>query len=190
MSILYQCEGSKLGKIAGELAINLARRLQIDEITAQFVIDPQAILQLEGFDGTAGFCGSGVFIEAEQRIIAPLVSLGESLLMAFSAVAEGNGLKVANFIDIGPRGLEIARRAVHSDLVVMIDNRQNPGFIEELATCFLCPVLLVRPGCVWLIASRASNQQTSDLAEHLTELNVEFKISRYSNALFPIRMTA
>ncbi|MBS2004315.1 MAG: hypothetical protein JST44_22600 [Cyanobacteria bacterium SZAS LIN-5] len=143
MSILYLAQGTPLSKTAAELAIALARSLRTDVI-GQFIIDPQRIFELEGFEGLAGLCGSGVFLEAEQKIIPPLTALGESLLMAFAALAEGQEVRIDSFVDVGSAAEEMALRGKDASLVVLSANKENLPIAERLSCSMTCPILLVQ----------------------------------------------
>ena len=177
-TILYLTQGTPLAKVAAELAISLARGLEAS-ITAQFVVDPQLIFELEGFSGR-GLCGSGVFIEAEQQIIVPLVNLGESLLMSFTALAEGQDVSVRQFIDIGDSAREIAQRAADSDVVILAGTHANSLVARALLPIFSRTVLLVQsPSEVLLLEPQASDGEfASILIEHLAAMNIKLQASK------------
>ncbi len=146
-SILLIVEGTLVAKIAADTAIALARSSNA-EIVAQFIIDPQRLFELEGFCscgcGGRGLCGSGVFIECEQEIATSLANLGESLLMSFAALAEGQSIKVEQYTDTGNKAQEIARRASGADLVILGETEENFEVSKGLRATVSCPVLLVQ----------------------------------------------
>ncbi len=140
-TILFVLDGSPLASTAARQVIQLAQACQ-GKIIAQFVIDPQKLFDLEGFSGP-GLCGSGVFIETEQALIPPLMHLGEMLMMSFTARAEGAGIEVEDFIDVGNPAQEIALRAAGSDLVVLPATEANYIASDSLRATVSCPILLV-----------------------------------------------
>lgn len=167
MSILYFIEGSSLSKTAGEVSIELARKLRSDLI-AQFVIDPRRIFSLEGYKGAPGLCGSGVFIEAEQNIIQALKGLGDSLMHAFAAIAEGHDVSLCRFVDVGPIMHEIANRTKTCRLVVLADSEENQRLARELGELVGCPILMVQANYAYLV--NGSTVKDKELQEALAEL--------------------
>lgn len=146
-SILLIVEGLPISKIAADVAIGLACACKAS-ITAQFVIDPHRVFEFEGFCdcgcGGRGLCGSGVFIEAEQSIVRALAELGESLLMTFTALAEGRSIQVEQHIDIGNKAEEIAGRACGEDLVILGETEEALQLSRSLGATLSCPILVVQ----------------------------------------------
>ena len=141
-TILFVVDGSPLACAASYEVIYLAKASP-SKIIAQFIIDPQRLFDLQGFEGE-GLCGSGVFIETEQELIPPLVRLGETLLMSFTARAEGAGVDVEVFVDVGNPAREIASRATDCDLVALPATAANSTLSNELVDLIACPILLVQ----------------------------------------------
>lgn len=171
MSILFLVEGSPLSKVAGDLSIALAEKLHTS-ITAQFVVDPQKIFKLEGFEGIPGLCGSGVFIEAEENMIQPLTSLGETLILSFSALAEGHGVQVNPCVDIGSTAQEVERRAAQNSLLVLASSEGNLSIIAGLKASVDCPILELQADLSILLHESEDPECTRSLAGLLAERRV------------------
>lgn len=166
MSILYFIEGSSLSKTAGEVSIELAKKLRTDLI-AQYVLDPRKIFSFVGYEGQPGLCGSGVFIEAAHNIIQALKNLGESHMHAFSALAGGQELSLSKFIDVGPLTQEIANRARTCSLVVLAENEENLNLARTLGEFINCPILMVQANFAYLV--NGSAVQDKELQSALAE---------------------
>lgn len=176
MSILFHVEGSPLSKIAGDMSIGLARKFET-EIIAQFIIDPQKIFDLEGFEGVAGLCGNGPFIETEQDIIPPLMSLGESLLMAFAALAEGQDIYVHQFVDIGEPAQEMAQRGEHNHFMMLAGSEENFPLAHMVTMALPSLILLVQSEADVLLIEPADVDHNilSALRSHLTDMSIRFE---------------
>lgn len=116
--ILLFVDGTPRCVQAAHIAISLARQFKCG-IVAQYIIDPQRVFNLEGYEGTSGLCGSGVFIESQHEIMETLTGLGESLLMSFAALAEGHSIRVEQVVDVGNTAEELKKRALGCNLIVL-----------------------------------------------------------------------
>ncbi|MBX9571006.1 MAG: hypothetical protein K2X77_19075 [Candidatus Obscuribacterales bacterium] len=93
MKIIIFLDGSPESLVATELASKLASEGK-HTLHAETLIDHSLIRALTGFQGYAGLCGSGVFLEAHDKIERALRELKESILMSFAARTEGKGFSV------------------------------------------------------------------------------------------------
>jgi nucleotide-binding universal stress UspA family protein len=177
-SILLIVEGRPVSKIAADIAIALAGS-QNASIIAQFITDPHRVFEFEGFCdcgcGGRGLCGSGVFIEAEQEIVSALTKLGESLLMSFAALAEGESIEIEQHTDVGNKAQEIAGRASGVDLVLLGQTEEHLQVIRSLEAALSCPVLVIQSRSESMLIEPASEQVDSvvELIEQLTRIGVK-----------------
>lgn len=175
MRIYFFVEGSPLNRIAADVAISLAKKIG-STIVAQFVIDPQRLFEMEGYEGLTGLCGSGVFIETEQGLIPPLTALGESLLLAFTALAEGQEIRVDQFVDVGPVPEEIRKRACDTGLLVLAGSDANIQRAEDLMSLVNEPLLFVQSATEALLFCPSSEQLVSGFVEKLKSLQMHVQI--------------
>lgn len=125
MSVIILIDGSPEASAASYFAISVARALGTD-IIAQSVIDSDAIVELTGYKGFPGLCGSGVFIGAYEQIVKTLEEVADSLMMSLAARAEGSGVKVASYTDTGSfDGIMLNRIAQYDAIVILPDSEKN-----------------------------------------------------------------
>jgi hypothetical protein len=111
-----------------------------DDLIVQMVIDSDSVLRLTGYRGCAGLCGSGVFLDAYEDIVNTLRSVCESLLMSFTARADGLGLKVKSFIDTGNIESVLRGRIAEQDCVLVLPGTDT----NQPLVSFGCPTIIVR----------------------------------------------
>ncbi len=145
LSYLLLLEKSSESRIAASFAWKLAR-LTGASIVAQHVVDSAAVWRFLSFE-TAGFVGSGVFMEARERIIRVLHTVADALVLSYETLAEGNGFQSETYIDEGDLVTETARRAKNHDLVVFgykPNSDAHTRMLEQLMEVCPCPILVVR----------------------------------------------
>lgn len=171
-TILLRIQGPPICLTAADVAIKLARRLN-SNIIAQFVIDPHQIMDLEEFSGR-GLCGSGVFIDAQQKISSALKDLGGYLMKFFTAVAEGYGIPVDEFVDAGDIFEEIKERSTEVSVIILAETKDNRSLAQKLANALTCPVIVVKSSsAVDLFESEQTNSTVSHIvAKHLADMNI------------------
>ncbi len=146
-SYLLAIDGSQASRSAAYFAWELAK--QTDSlVVAQHVVDTVAIWNFLSYD-LAGFIGSGLYMDARERISEVMYSTAEALMVSYGSQAEGQSIDFENYIDEGDPAVEIARRAVDHDLVILgfharRSNRRQKSLFEDLAKSCPCPVLVVR----------------------------------------------
>lgn len=144
-SFLLSLDGSSESRSAASFAWALANRTGA-RVVAQYVVDSAAVWRFLSFD-LAGFVGSGVFMEAREKMIDALHSIAEALLLSYAYQAEGQEIEPVTCIDEGDPVTEIARQAKEHDLVVL-GHKQNSDahirLLEKLMEICPCPILVVR----------------------------------------------
>lgn len=125
MKIIVFLDGSPESLLATEFASKLADESK-SALGAETLIDRNLVRSLTGFQGYAGLCGSGVFLEAHDKIEAALLELNESILMAFCARSEGQGLKVDCNISEGSWEELIDSRS-SSDVIHVLTEKMLPS---------------------------------------------------------------
>ncbi|MBX9879111.1 MAG: universal stress protein [Candidatus Obscuribacterales bacterium] len=172
-TILLRIQGPPICLTAADVAIKLARRLN-SNIIAQFVIDPHQIMDLEEFSGR-GLCGSGVFIDAQQKIAIALQELGGYLMKFFTAVAEGYGIPVEEFVDTGDIFEQIKARSTDASVIMLAETKDNRVLAEKLAGELPCPVIVVKSSsAVDLFESEQTNSSFAHVVtRHLTDMNIK-----------------
>jgi nucleotide-binding universal stress UspA family protein len=146
-SYLLAIDGSQASRSAAHFAWALARQND-SRVVAQHVVDTSEIWRFLSCD-LAGFIGSGLYMDARERITEIMYSIAEALMLSYGSQAEGQSLDFENYIDEGEPASEIARRALDHDLVILgfhnrRSNRRQKSLFEELAKGCPCPVLVVR----------------------------------------------
>jgi nucleotide-binding universal stress UspA family protein len=146
-SYLLAIDGSQASRSAAHFAWELAKQTD-SQVVAQHVVDTTEIWRFLSYD-LAGFIGSGLYMDARERITEVMYSVAEALMLSYGSQAEGQSLRFENYIDEGEPTVEIARRAVDHDLVILgfharRSNRRQKSLFEELAKACPCPVLVVR----------------------------------------------
>jgi len=151
-SYLLALDGSAEARAAAYLAWDLAKKTGA-RVDAQHVInvrDTWRFLRPK----SAGFIGSGSYMEAFQRVSDGLRSVGEALMVSYRAQVEGQNINFAAHLDEGDLVTEICKRARLHDLLI-IGHRKSPKTVqlgdyslcEELAGICSCPMLLVTASC-------------------------------------------
>jgi len=146
-SYLLAIDGSQASRSAAHFAWGLAKQNDA-RVVAQHVVDTGEIWRFLSYD-LAGFIGSGIYMDARERITQVMYLIAETLMLSYGSQAAGQSLEFENYIDEGEPAAEIARRAIDHDLVILgfhsrrFDRRQR-GLFEELAKDCPCPVLVVR----------------------------------------------
>ena len=116
-SILLALNGSQQSWFASELCWSLAKQLGV-EIQAQHVVDSHSAWSFIGHDKQA-FLETDKYLSAYQRLCLSLFDLGEELATAYNAAASTHGQFPPCVVDEGNPIVEICRRAVEHDLVVI-----------------------------------------------------------------------
>jgi len=145
LSYLLVLDGSASSRASAALAWKLAGATSA-RVVAQHVIDIAGVWRFLSFDAT-GFVGSGVYMEARERIIAVLHSIAEALVLSYESLSEGCGIKAETCIDEGDTVMEIARRSRDHDLVIcggLQDAGEQLLFLQKLVMSCSCPILIVR----------------------------------------------
>ncbi len=145
VSYLLLLDRSSESRIAASFAWKLAS-LTGASVAAQHVVDSAAVWRFLSFE-TAGFVGSGVFMEARERIIRVLHTVADALVLSYETLAEGKGFQSETYIDEGDLVTETARRAKNHDLVVFgykPNSDAHTRMLEQLMEVCPCPILVVR----------------------------------------------
>lgn len=145
-SYLVSIDGSEESRSASFLAWELAKQTGA-RIVAQHVIDTAAVWRLLSYD-RAGFIGSGVYMEAREKINSALYAIAESLMLSYTSQIEGQSLEFETCIDEGDPATEIARRAKDHDMVIVTHRRgaradESNRLFEKLSATCCCPVLVI-----------------------------------------------
>ncbi len=90
-SILVAVSGSEQSRNAAETAWLMAKKLNAS-VTAEHVIDSRMFWEMLRSD-SAGFVGSGPYVQLYEQLIEGLKTLAEKLRVKYIALAEGNGVK-------------------------------------------------------------------------------------------------
>lgn len=117
MSILLGLSGSQQSKYAAELAWKLATKFDAT-VTAQHVIDTDTIWNVLRNE-KPGFIGASPYIAAYEATIESLKELSVKLGNAYEAQAAGAGVSTEFVVDFGNPVLEISKRALSHDLVIV-----------------------------------------------------------------------
>jgi nucleotide-binding universal stress UspA family protein len=151
-SYLLALDGSVESRAAAYLAWNLAKKTGA-RIVAQHVINVRDTWQFLR-PKSAGFIGSGPYMEAFQRVTEGLRSVAEALMASYQAQVEGQNINFATHIDEGDLVSEITKRAKEHDLLIMGHRKSTKtrelgdySLCEELAGLCPCPMLLVTANC-------------------------------------------
>lgn len=146
-SYLLTIDGSAESRSAAYFAWELARQTEA-RVVAQHVVDTRAIWQFLSYD-LPGFIGSGVYLDAKERITEVMKSVAESLMLAYTSQVSELSDNHETYIDEGSPAEEIARRAREHDLVIVGYHGRGPSgrrrrFFETLAAKCPAPMLVVR----------------------------------------------
>ena len=121
-------DGSVQSRYAAELSWSMAKMANMN-VDALHVVDSLAAWDFLAFD-IAGFIGSGPYFAAHESMRNSLNSIGQNLIDAYKALADGQGIKGDCFLDDGTTIREICWRAKDYDLVVLghrSTGMQSPG---------------------------------------------------------------
>jgi len=145
-SYLLVLDGSAESLAAAQFAWSLASETG-RPVHAQYVIDTDAIWNLLSFQ-QAGLVGSGIYLDAREKIVSALRSVAESVMLSYSSRAEGRFAEFDCYIDEGVPADEIAARAADHELVIIgySPSKTSPHGLslpEQLAQKCSCPVLAV-----------------------------------------------
>lgn len=167
-SILLPIDGSIESLWAANFAWRLAKRTD-SSVTAQHVIDTDAVWQMLAYD-QPGLIGSGIYLEAREKILEALRCAGEALMVSYQARAGALDIESRFFLDEGCPLFEIADRASNHDLIVMGFNNATKRkgrrrCFELLAAVAPVPVMVLR-----------------DIAEDWTCLRILVTNSRFTAA--------
>ncbi len=183
-SYLLPIDGSAESQLAAHFAWDLAERTGA-RVVAQHVVDSAGIWRFLSH-AHAGFVGSGLYMDAREKMIAIMQSLGESLTMSYSSQAEGQDIKTETHIDDGDPAVEIARRAKEHDLVILGYKQRTsaePGIFEQLLETCSCPILIVRNTTkawsklqIFVTSDIAGSESISDLYHLGTMLGLPIEV--------------
>lgn len=144
-SYLVVLDSSAQSRACAAFAWNLAAETGA-RVVGHHVVDTPAVWRFLSFDKT-GFVGSGVFMEARERIIAVLHSIADALVLSYESLAEGRGVTAETVIDEGDTVTEISQRSKEHDLIICgarSETTDQPQFVERLAQVCYCPILVIR----------------------------------------------
>ncbi len=146
-SYLLALDGSDESRSAAYFAWDLAAQSGC-RVVAQHVVDSDGAWRFLDHD-LAGFVGSGVYIEAIERIKEALTAIGEAIMLSYTSQILGRNLEYKTYIDDGDPAREIARRAKEHDLVILgfhgrSRGSNQPRMFEELAKICSSPILVLR----------------------------------------------
>lgn len=140
MNVIALLDASPETCSASYFAISLAKIIDC-RLTAATIINAQTVFMLMGYAGRPGLCGSGVFLHAYEQIIYNLREVGESLLMAFVSHAEGAGLQVETYIDVGEQQQLLSELVSGCDTILVLPKSRNS---EQLALSLQgCSIVLI-----------------------------------------------
>ena len=153
-SYLLALDGTSESRAAAYLAWNLAHKTGA-RVVAQHVINAKDIWRFLR-PRSAGFIGSGLYVEAFEHVTKGLRSIGEALMMSYNAQVEGQNIDSVTYIDEGDLVSQICKRAQESDLLIIghrpstlpskeTDNTYS--LCEELIEVCPCPMLIVTASC-------------------------------------------
>jgi len=145
-SYLLEVDGSAESRSMAYLTWELAKQSGA-RVATHHVVDTAAIWRFLGYD-LAGFVGSGLYMDARERMTEIMQSIGEALMVSYGSQIAGQALEFENYIDQGDPATEIAKRARDHDMVVIGHHRRSatPGrqrMFEKLAETCACPILVV-----------------------------------------------
>jgi hypothetical protein len=163
---------------ASAFAIDVAKRLDGKLVAIAFVNAGQ-ILKMTGYEGT-GLCGSGVFINAYEKIIQTMVDVNESLIESLSARAGGHSIVVKQKILIGEPATQIGETACADDFYILGGTDENMVLAKTIFAKTRCPVgvfTISAEGTPHLRLLSDNSPAVDDLIEMLRTLPIE--VSRF-----------
>jgi nucleotide-binding universal stress UspA family protein len=188
ISILLSIDGSAESRSAAHIAWQLARQTE-SSITAQYVVDSAAVWKFLSYS-SAGFIGSGPYMEANSQINEALRSIADSVLLSYNSQAEGQGIHNCSYIDEGDIVNSICDRAKEHDLVVIGHSagRENDIFLELGKIC-PCPVLIIQKNttrwsriCVLLTDETVNEDTIWDISEFGNALGLSTELYLHSSS--------
>jgi nucleotide-binding universal stress UspA family protein len=152
-SYLIVLDGSAESRAAAYLAWNLAQKTDA-LVVAQHVINVPAVWRMLSLK-TPGFVGSGLYVEAAERIKEALQGIAEGIMLSYSAQADGQNIETETYIDEGDPLVEIGKRAKSHDMIIIgyDKNAHQSGqnitlsLCEQLAEICSCSMLIVNTVC-------------------------------------------
>jgi hypothetical protein len=144
-SYLVVLDSSAQSRACAAFAWNLAAETGA-RVVGHHVVDAPAVWRFLSFEKT-GFVGSGVFMEARERIIAVLHSIADALVLSYESLAEGRGVIAETVIDEGDTVTEISQRSKEHDLIICgatAEATDQPQLFERLAQVCYCPILIIK----------------------------------------------
>lgn len=185
MNVVVFIDGSPETSVASDFAVSFAAARHHD-LVAQTVIDSDTALRLTGYRGHAGLCGSGVFLSARERIVETLKSVCDTLLMAFTARAEGSGLLVKSFVDTGNVADVLRDRIAEQDCVLVVPGTDSNRILVD-SFKFVCPIIVVmKPqGDSTEIAIVADTERKKSLVTEIRQAFPEATINLENQKLRP-----
>ncbi len=188
MSILLSINGSAESRSAAQIAWQLAKQAGAN-ITAQHVIDSLAVWKFLSYS-SAGFIGSGPYMEARERINEALRSIADSLLLSYSSQADGQGLQNCSYVDEGNILSCIYERAKDHALVVIghCSERTDDLYLQLGKIC-PCPVLVIKKStallsriCVVLNDESVNEETIWDISEFGTSFGLSTELYLHSSS--------
>ncbi len=187
MSILLTIDGSAESRSAAYIAWQLAKKTG-SSITAQHVIDSLAVWKFLSFN-SAGFIGSGPYMEANERINEALHAVAESLFLSYNSQAEGQGVNNRNCIDEGDFVSCICERAKEHDLVIVGHSLERTNdFYLELGKMCSAPVLVIQKStmpwskvCILLTDETVNEDTIWDISEFGSALGLPTELYLHSS---------
>ncbi len=188
MSILLSIDGSAESRSAAHIAWQIAKQTG-SSVTAQHVIDSSAVWKFLSYS-SAGFIGSGPYMEASERISEALRSIAESLLLSYNSQADGQGLQNRSCIDEGNIVSSICQRAKDHDLVIVGHSLgQARDVLVDLGKKCPSPVLVIQKStlawsriCVLLTDETVNEETIWDISEFGSALGLSTEL--YLNSSF------
>lgn len=124
LSILLGLTGSEQSKHAAEVAWSIAKRNE-GRVTAIHVVDTRMAWELLRND-RPGFVGSGIYLEAFEKLSDSLERIGQTVVEKFETVASGQVVPTKTVLTQGSPVSRISERAGEFDLVIIGHQARNP----------------------------------------------------------------
>lgn len=115
---------------AAEFAIELATRLD-HRLTAIALINTRQVLCSTGYRGT-GLCGSGVFLDAYERMLNVDIDVADALMEALTARAGGRDVTVDSGVLIGDPLMSIKENTNDDDFYILGGTESNIELAREI----------------------------------------------------------
>lgn len=153
-------DGSAESLAASEFAVELARRTK-RPLVGTTLVDATQILKFTGYQGI-GLCGSGVFLNAHERIVQIICEINEALMESLVARAEGNNVKVEEKILYGEPIAVIGETAADGDFYILGGHSKNLNLARMIFQRTHCPVtvLVGRSDGKWALMLMADRSES------------------------------